>query len=77
MTSQELNPSQDSTVDDQYGMRQLLTKRQSTMNNNPDTKGQHIAMTTISERDRVLEQFSNAPCRASMKLPPIPREEGE
>ena len=62
MASPEMNPSHDSSSDDSYGMKRLLKRE--------------TRMETSKQNEQFIEQFSSAPCRASMKLPPIPREEG-
>ena len=72
MSAPEINPSTDSSSDDSYGMKRLLQKEATHIETTPVT----TETTTTKEHDKVLEQFSSAPCRASMKLPPIPREEG-
>ncbi len=65
-----------SAFDDQYGMQQLLTRKQTLAGQNQDRKSRTGAPEGLPEHRKVLRQFSGAPCRASMKLPPIPREEG-
>ena len=73
MSAPEMNPSTDSSLDDSYGMKRLLQKETTNLETTPVTTE---TTTATTGHDKVLEQFSSAPCRASMKLPPIPREEG-
>ena len=69
MAAQEMNPPVDPSCDDSYGMKRLLQK---------ETKIETPTKETLFSEGTTnpVEQFSNASCRASMKLPPIPREEG-
>ena len=75
MSAPEMNPSTDSSSDDSYGMKRLLQKETTHLETTTVTTETTTA-TAVTRHDKVLEQFSSAPCRASMKLPPIPREEG-
>ena len=76
MSAPEMNPSTDSSSDDSYGMKRFLQKETTNLETIPVTTETTTTTATTTGRDKVLEQFSSAPCRSSMKLPPIPREEG-